>query len=163
MYSTKTTAMRFSGVRDALELEAVVQEVFARAFAPRNLLAYDGVRPFGAFLKGIARNIVLDMLRRNARHGEVLTAPEEIDSILPAHRDVPEDEKRGGELVATFLASQCDDRDRTLYALRYQRELSQVEAGTAARLTRIQIRRWEHDFRLRLMRFLKRSDYVRDP
>ena len=41
-------------------------------------------------------------------------------------------------------------------------ELSQVDAAQAAGITRIQIRRWETKFRARLLRFLKRADYVRD-
>jgi DNA-directed RNA polymerase specialized sigma subunit len=45
------------------------------------------------------------------------------------------------ELVTTFLANECDERDRKLYTLRYERELSQVDAASEARLTRIQVRR----------------------
>jgi RNA polymerase sigma factor (sigma-70 family) len=163
MYKSQTTTMRFAGARDAFELEALVQEVFTRAFEPRTRLAYDGLRPYGAFLNGIAKNIILDRLRKDARHGEVLTAPDELDRVTGAEPVVSADEQHGRGLVATFLASSCSDRDRALYALRYERDLSQTDAATEARLTRIQVRRWEADFRERLLRFLKRCDYVRDP
>lgn len=166
MYTTTNLPTRFSGVRDSFELESLVQEVFARAFEARTRLAYDGVRPYGSFLCGIARNLVLDRLRKDARHGEILTAPEALDAAGSgeslADRELSEDERRGRELVAAFLASDCDDRDRTLYALRYERELSQADGATAAGLTRIQVRRWETKFRARLLRYLKRADYVRD-
>jgi RNA polymerase sigma-70 factor (ECF subfamily) len=163
MYTTNDKPTRYAGARDAFELESFVQEVFARAFEPRARLAYDGTRPYGAFLNGIARNLVLDHLRRQARHGEVLTAPDVLDSTAAEAPDraEAEDEKRARELVTTFLAT-CDERDRTLYELRYERELSQVDAARAAGLTRIRVRRWESKFRDRLLRFLKRADYVRD-
>lgn len=165
MYSTDGQPTRFAGVRSDLELEAHLQEVFTRAFAPRARLSFDGLRPYGAFLAGIARNVVLDELRRRARRGEVLAAPEQLDEVAAEVAPPAEsaDERRGGELVRAFLDSACDARDRTLYVLRFERELSQVEAAGAAGLTRIQVRRWERTFRERLVRFLKRADYVREP
>jgi RNA polymerase sigma factor (sigma-70 family) len=164
MYTTNDRPTRFPGVRDSFELESLVQEVFARAFTPRARLAYDGLRPYAAYLNGIGRNVVLDRLRKAARHGEVLASTDVLDATTPAPSDQPElaeDERRGRELVSRFLDTACDDRDRSLYELRYVRELSQADAATAAGLSRIQIRRWESKFRARLLRFLKRADYVR--
>lgn len=165
MYTTNERPTRFPGVRDSFELESLVQEVFARAFAERARLAYDGLRPYGAFLTGIARHLVLDRLRKQARRGEVLAAPDVLDAtpLDTADHEATEDERRGRELVTQFLQSACDERDRALYAARYERELSQVDAAEALGLTRIQVRRWETKFRERLLRFLKRADYVRDP
>jgi RNA polymerase sigma-70 factor (ECF subfamily) len=162
MYTSQTRTLRFAGARDSFELEALVQEVFTRAFEPRTRLAYDGLRPYAGFLNGIARNVVLDRVRKDARHQEVATAPEVIDSVHAIEVELPADEQRGRDLVQTFLDSMCTDEDRALFALRYDQELSQVDAAAAAKLTRIKIRRWETKFRARLLRFLKRSDYVRD-
>jgi RNA polymerase sigma factor (sigma-70 family) len=164
MYTSNDQPLRFPGVRDSFELESFVQEVFARGFEERARLAYDGVRPYGAFLNGIAKNLVLDRLRKQARHGEVLAGPDVIDAAgadAPPEWETSEDERRGRALVAEFVETACDDRDRTLYALRYERELSQDDTAREAGLTRIQIRRWETKFRARLLRFLKRADYVR--
>jgi RNA polymerase sigma factor (sigma-70 family) len=164
MYTSNDQPLRFPGVRDSFELESFVQEVFARGFEERARLAYDGVRPYGAFLNGIAKNLVLDRLRKQARHGEVLAGPDVIDAAganAPPEWESSEDERRGRALVAEFLETACDDRDRALYALRYERELSQDDTAREAGLTRIQIRRWETKFRARLLRFLKRADYVR--
>lgn len=167
MYTSNEQPKRFAGVRDTFELEALVQEVFLRAFQERARLAYDGVRPYAAFLNGIARNLVLDRMRKDARHGEVLAAPDVFDSIADpssdTDREIGADERRGRELVERFLDQECDDRDRRLYELRFARELSQVEAALTVNLTRIQLRRWETKFRARLLRFLKRADYVRGP
>lgn len=164
MYNVDAISTRFGGVRDSFELEAYVQEVFARAFEPRARLAYDGVRPYGGFLIGIARHLVLDRLRSSARHGEVLAAPDVIEAIavpVPARPELSDDDRRADDLVASFLENECDERDRTLYELRYRRELTQAETGSTAGLSRIQVRRWETKFRARLLRFLKRADYVR--
>lgn len=163
MYNVDAILVRFGGVRDSFELESYVQEVFARAFEPRTRMAYDGVRPYGAFLLGIARHLVLDRLRSNARHGEVITAPALLEATLaqPSEVDLADDERRGRELVSDFLQHECDERDRALFDLRYQRELTQTDTAAAAGLSRIQVRRWETKFRARLLRFLKRADYVR--
>jgi RNA polymerase sigma factor (sigma-70 family) len=167
MYTSNDRPQRFRGVRDSFELESLVQEVFARAFAEKARLAFDGVRPYAGFLAGIARNVVLDALRRELRHGEVLVAPDVLDGHADAQgsldREATADEQRGSELVARFLETECDARDRSLYELRFTHELTQVQAAEAARLSRIQIRRWETKFRARLLRFLKRADYVREP
>jgi RNA polymerase sigma factor (sigma-70 family) len=165
MYTSNDKPIRFPGVRDSYDLESFVQEVFARAFEARTRLAYDGVRPYGAFLNGIARNLVLDRLRKRARRGEILAAPDTLDAVgadEPPGGELTEDDRRGRALVAEFLDTACDERDRTLYTLRYERELSQADAAHQAGLTRIQIRRWETKFRARLLRFLKRADYVRE-
>lgn len=163
MYTTNDKPTRFSGVRDSFELESLVQEVFTRAFQERARLAYDGLRPYAGFLNGIARNLVLDRLRKDARHGEVLTAPEAFDATPHSEPErETEDERRGRDLVLRFLETECDERDRAFYAARFERELSQVDAAREMGRTRIQVRRWETKFRERLIRFLKRADYVRD-
>lgn len=40
-----------------------MQDIFARAFAPKARLAYDGVRPYGAYVKRIAKNLMIDRAR----------------------------------------------------------------------------------------------------
>ena len=51
------------------EVEALVQETFVRAFAPRTRDAYDGLRPYAAYLLTIARNLVIDRGRRQRSAG----------------------------------------------------------------------------------------------
>jgi RNA polymerase sigma factor (sigma-70 family) len=159
-YQTGGKPAAFSGYHQPYELENAVQEVFTRAFAPRARQSYDGLRPYGAFLHGIARHVVLDRLRR-------LSARRESIELVDAAGPAPEyeetlDERRGRELVQGFLREACDERDRTLFALRFEDDLSQLAAASAAGLTRIQVRRWETRFRARLLRYLKRSRYQRE-
>ena len=49
------------------DIEAILQETFVRAFSPKARGAYDGLRPYSAFLLGVARNVLLDEYRRHRR------------------------------------------------------------------------------------------------
>lgn len=152
-------------VRSPFEVENAVQETFSRAFEERTRLAFDGVRRYIDFLCGISKHVVLSDLRKRGRElpvGEVeLVAAASAEQRI-AQPDVQEslEERQARELVQRFLAEDCDERDRRLYALRYQDDLAQEAAASAAELTRIQVRRWETKFRARLLRYLKRARYV---
>src|SRR5262252_8510520 len=62
-FSVPATGARVHGVSDEQAQRDVVQEVFARAFAARARDAYDGVRPYGPYLRRIARNLMIDRAR----------------------------------------------------------------------------------------------------
>jgi DNA-directed RNA polymerase specialized sigma24 family protein len=62
-FSIPDTGAQVRGIADESTQRDVVQEVFARAFAPRARDAYDGVRPYGPYLKRIARNLMIDRAR----------------------------------------------------------------------------------------------------
>ncbi len=51
----------------ATDVPDLVQEVFARAFEPQTRRSFDGAREYGPFLRQIARNVVVDHLRRRQR------------------------------------------------------------------------------------------------
>jgi RNA polymerase sigma factor (sigma-70 family) len=163
---------RHPGLSSAFDLESAVQETFARAFQPRARDGYDGLRPYGGFLLGIARHVALDMSRRGAGRRERPEPPDVLDqraAALPAaelEAGSPGellDARRATELVRRFLAEECDERDRSLYQLRYVDDLSQEQAASRAGLTRIRFRRWETKFRARLLRHLKRANFVGPP
>jgi RNA polymerase sigma factor (sigma-70 family) len=175
MYSQQGQPTHFPGIHSPFELESMVQEVFSRAFSPEARMRYDGLRPYAGFLYGIARNVALDELRRRARRPESVEPMEVLEQYQAAGRasagapatsttgsiEEDMDARRARELVTAFLDRECDARDRRLYELRYDHDLSQEAAAQEAGLTRIQIRRWESKFRQRLLRYLKRADYVR--
>ncbi len=155
----------FAGFRSRVELEAVTQDVFIRAFSASARSGYDGLRPYRGFLLGVARNVALRELERRAGEGARFEPlGEEVDRAAPA--PAPEQElhaARGRELVAAFLAGSCDERDRKLFELRFGEGLSQEATAETAGLTRIQVRRWESKLRARLLRHLKRAGYVEAP
>src|SRR5262245_41857374 len=58
--------------RGSADIEAriadVVQEVFARAFAPEARRAFDATRPYGPYLAQITRNVAFDLWRQARRY-----------------------------------------------------------------------------------------------
>ena len=161
-YMSSGTPTAFEGFREPMELDNVVQEVFFRAFEARTRLAYDGIRPYGGFLIGIARNVALKEIERRAvqraRTTPVDDLTEEVVPLPPSAESI--DERRGRDLVVAFLSDTCTDQDRHLFRLRFDDGLSQEAAASAAGLTRIQVRRWENKLKARLLRFLKRAQYL---
>src|SRR4051812_23818597 len=151
----------FSHVRAAMEIENVVFETFARAFEPRARSMYDGIRPFGHYLLGIARNVVLEQLRRRD---------------LPSGLDL--EEAAGAEL--TFIQGEQWHEDRELeglleefrrgleapeaklYDLRFVEGLAQEDASEQLGLSRIQLRRRERALKQRLLEHLHARGYLRD-
>lgn len=164
-YTSAGSPVLFPGFRSPSELDSAVQEVFVRAFEPRTRTAYDGLRPYGGFLIGIARNVALKEVERYAtrdRRNEGLGDAEQLSTDCPTIEDNI-DERRAKELVVTFLAECCDDRDRRLFSLRYDEGLAQEHAARAMGATRIQVRRWEKKLHLRLIRYLRRANYLDEP
>lgn len=58
---------RFTGVRDPYEVDELLQDVFLRAFRDAARMGYGGVSPYGAYLRVIARNAVVDRFRTGLR------------------------------------------------------------------------------------------------
>ncbi|WP_395814269.1 RNA polymerase sigma factor [Archangium minus] len=151
----------FGQMRDALELENTVLETFARAFEPRTRGAYDGVRPYGHFLVGIARNVLLEQARqREVSVGlepfeEVGEAPVEGEGLA----QVLEDREVEG-LLASFKAG-LSAEERRLFELRFGEDgLAQEGAAEQLGLTRIQVRRRELGLKTRLLEFLQARGYL---
>lgn len=165
-YTSAGAPVVFPGFRMPFELDSAVQEVFVRAFEPRTRVAYDGLRPYGGFLIGIARNVALKEVERratrDARSEPLAEAVERHFAVCPAMEEGI-DERRAKELVAMFLAECCDERDRRLFSLRYDDGLAQEQAARAMGATRIQVRRWEKKLHVRLIRYLRRANYLDEP
>ncbi len=159
-------ACRFHGYRRPSDLESATQEVFLRAFEPRARAAYDGLRPFGTYLLGIARNYVISDFRRRQLVLGLFTA----EDTAPAATSVPAQEPRPAldieieereveRLVAEFRKT-MSEREQTLFRLRFEEELSQNEAAARMRMTRIRIRRIEAKLKIRLLDFLRSAGYL---
>ena len=66
-FSSAGRSARFHGLTSRFDIEDLLQEVFTRAFTERARLGYDGLRPYGGYLAGIAKAAVIDRLRSHAR------------------------------------------------------------------------------------------------
>lgn len=94
----------------AMEREDAVQEIFERAFLPRAREAYDGQRPYRSYLVTLARNQLIDIVRKHAKvncvefeEGQV--SPDEAPSSLEEDLDL----KRAMEAAQRWIAQQEPD------------------------------------------------------
>lgn len=144
-------------LRSSFEIENVVEEAFARAFEPQRRLAYDGLRPYEAYLWGIARNCAREIVRRREDPAG-LELPEPAPGSESAPDALAEDHEVAG-LMAQFEAS-LDPPLHDLYRERFDAGLSQREAARALRLSRIVLRRRERALKRRLLDFLQSRGYL---
>lgn len=135
----KTAMAHGSSVSD------LVQETFARAFAPGARRGYDGLRPYGPYLGTIARHCFLDVIRIQAR--EVRRDPEVLPLELQ-HAEDPED--RGDPKVMSVLDAYIRQLPRhleSLYEQRFVLARSQEQASNALGISRRSLRTREERLR----------------
>lgn len=151
----------FAHVRAAMEIENVVFETFARAFEPRSRAMYDGIRPYGYYLLGIARNVVLEQLRRrDLPAGLDLEAAAGLELSLDQGEQWHED--RELEALLEAFRRGLDESEAKLYDLRFVEGLAQEDASTRLGLSRIQLRRRERALKQKLLEHLHGLGYLRD-
>lgn len=158
-FLSRGRAHRFVGYDSAFDFHDALHETFRRAFEPRARQGYDGIRPYGPYLKTIARNVVL----RGFRAKERLFAPidaggdeETRGPTLADDRPSPEQTVAASQvqtLVREFLAT-LDHDDRRLLEVRFVEGRSQRDAAPLLGLGRQQIRGREAKLRKRLVEYL---------
>lgn len=152
---------RFVGYRSAFELHDALHETFRRAFEPAARSRYDGLRPFGPYLKAIARNVVLRGFRaREVQFPEVGDDGERGGGpieIVDETQQTPEQEvgrQQVRDMVAAFLDT-LPPADRELLSVRFIEGLSQRDAAARLGLGRQQVRGREVKLRRQLVRYLQ--------
>lgn len=140
------------------EAESLVQETFARAFAQKVRDGYDGVRPFGAYLATIARNLIVDRGRRAQRSARVFARGVDVEQLGddgpaadPAERL---EQKQLAELLTSW-ASTLGEPERSIFKLRYEGQKSHRETAADLGLSEIQIRRRDTRLRAELLEHLR--------
>lgn len=120
----------------------LVQDIFARAFAETARRAYDGLRPYQPFLLTVARNTVIDQLRRSGR--EIPSEDAFLEAQIELERDAGEDwaDAWTRRVVEEYLAALSPEL-QAVHRLRYVEGLPQVEAAAALSIGRQQLRRLE--------------------
>lgn len=151
----RMTAARVTvpGERDPQRQLDLLQEAFARAFAERSRLAFDGLSPFRPWLLRIAKNLLIDEGRRTSRLAEL---PEPSDDDLEVLPVSPEEELEWNRL-RTATVAYCQGLDATrqrLVALRFTEDRSQVEVAAALGITRRRVRTLEAEVREGLRKHL---------
>lgn len=160
-FSSRGRAHRFVGYQSAFELQDALHETFRRAFEPRARDSYDGLRPYGPYLRTIARNVVLRGFRaREVQFPEVADADggprrpielEDTDAATP-EQDVASQQVR--EVVGAYLET-LEPVDRRLLTLRFVEGKSQRDVADALGLGRQVVRSREAKLRKGLLVFLR--------
>jgi RNA polymerase sigma-70 factor (ECF subfamily) len=144
------------------EIEVLIQETFTRAFQPRARESYDGLRPYGAWLATIARNLLVDRARQERKHArevpveDVGTLSDEGSAIDPSWRI--EEEQLGA--IVRRVTGELDELDREIFRLRVQEGASFRAAAEALKTTEIVIRRRDTRLRARLLEALRAEGFL---
>jgi RNA polymerase sigma factor (sigma-70 family) len=138
----------------ASALADLLQEAFIRAFSEDARRSYDGVRDYAAYLKGIAKNLVIDSLRAKGR--EVLTDPDDFDDEVAAGEDGHSLDPHVATVLSAYL-TEIDGALRSVYEQRFARGLSQEDACAALQISRRSLRTAEAKLRKGLKRALVRN------
>jgi RNA polymerase sigma factor (sigma-70 family) len=144
------------------DLPDLVQEVFARAFAPKTRSRFDGVRDYSKFLGQIARNIAVDHLRFRHRQQDLPSGVEQVFDAFPAWpapRDTSDEigDRETMNVVLDYLANLPIDL-RHAHEVLYERGLSEREAAAALGVGRQVIRTLGTRLRDGLRRALETDD-----
>jgi len=167
-FSSQGRICRFKGADASLDVESVVQETFARAFARKTRENYDGVRPFQTYLFSIAKNLVL----RECHHRDRMVSADYIeessdgDSIFAlggesGMGESPERRAQNKELTAiaqSFIDS-LNEEEKTFFAFRFAK--GHTQEGTAAQMatTRARVKLLERNIRKRFLERLRERGY----
>lgn len=155
-------AHRFVGYGAAFDLQDALHETFRRAFEPAARMGFDGIRPYGPYLRMIARNVVLAAFRRQRKTFPLADGAADHDDAVVVADHAPSAEQGAlqGELrahVRAFLDTLPPD-DRELLTVRFVEGLSQRDAAARLGLGRQQIRGREVKLRAALLASLQRHD-----
>lgn len=147
---------RFFGYRAPHEQQDAVQEVFIRAFSERGRIGYDGYSPYGAYLRGILKNLVIDDFRKRRAALKVFGGGGDVtgDDVEAAEApgDSPEVEVHRaavGRAVRTFVTG-LPEREKRLVALRFTEGLPQQDVARRMRVGRATVRTLEERVRRKL-------------
>ncbi len=170
---------RFQGYRSRFDLEDKLHEVFAKAFAEKARLGYDGLGSFRNYLFGIARHAVIDDFRSKQRamlrfsiDDENLPEPvaepheESVEVLegLVSNTGDPVRDVEHAELAGLLgrLRAELSAEEEEVFRLRFVegRSLAEVEAQTGRSPSKVKTT--EQRLRRRLVDTIWSSGYLDD-
>jgi RNA polymerase sigma factor (sigma-70 family) len=127
----------------AADVNDVVQEVFAKAFLDGARARYDGERPYVAFLRVVARSVLVDWLRRAGRRVPGHPGAETVDDLTDTESEpgtLPTPEQIG--MIRRYLY-EMDSELYAVYHLRFIVGEGQIEAARTLGISRQSLRTLE--------------------
>ena len=128
-----------------------------RAFSERGRQGYDGLSPYGAYLRGILKNLVVDDFRKRkaalSAFGVVVDGGDKdaIDDVAApaASADVTLQKKQVNDSVRGFLST-LNEREKRFVELRYTKGLKQEDVAARMNVGRSTVRTLEERVRGKL-------------
>lgn len=143
------------------EIEVMIQDTFLRAFTPSARAAYDGLRPFGAYLATIARNLLIDRGRRLLRETRTMVPLQSADLPEPDAADPAwQVEEAQLKIILDKLKAELPEDQRAVFACRFEQQLSIRETAKALGLTIIVVRRRDTRLRAHVLAVLRTHGYL---
>ena len=147
-----------AGRLTAASLSDLVQEVFLKAFAEKARAAYDGQREYQPYLRALARNLLIDWLRRSLREA---AESRDIEALVDATEadDAADDELFAPELVAATAryVETLPPELKGVHERRFVKAEPQASAAQALGITRQNLRTLERKLVDGLRRALRRE------
>jgi RNA polymerase sigma factor (sigma-70 family) len=138
----------------------LVQETFAKAFAEKARLAYDGISPYRPYLLRITKNLMIDRYRAKQKDSRTIALDAAELDAATATAELPPDLhwQKLATATAEFVAT-LDPKPRELVKLRFEDGLSQDRVAQALGCTRRKIRTLERDVQSGLRSWLKQRGF----
>jgi RNA polymerase sigma factor (sigma-70 family) len=152
-----TSRSRNKELAQAASIADLVQEVFARAFAPAARQSYDGARDFGAYLVAIAHNCFVDVAR--TCHRESPRTSDELRDLLErsAVQDGDMFTKAPLSFVLTDYLEGLSVELNAIYRHRFVQGASQAQVAKVLGISRRRVRTQEAHLREGLRRVVLRA------
>lgn len=139
------------------DLADLVQDAFLQAFSDRARGQYDGLREYGPFLLTIARNVVVDWIRRSARETPTPDILRWFEEAQAADDDLAPFDSSLVDTTAAYIARLSSDL-RALHHFRFVLALPQRQAATAMGISRQSLRTLEKKLLREFRRHLRQSE-----
>ena len=148
-YEQKLYRLSYAVLGDIWQAEEAVQETFLKVIRYRNMIKRMPEEKRSAYITKIARNIAVDMYRKNKRDKEAVCSLQGYDDSTeladnihadPSVKSNMADEVENRQLITGILGRLSDD-DALVLQLRIVRQLSVRETADLMRLTEAAVRK----------------------
>lgn len=149
----------FRGFRNPADQDDAAQQVFCAAFEERARLSYDGLKPYTAFLRGLAHNVVRQILSKNTRFQRTDGAPMPEDPMAD-DMEACVVEQEAQALMRRFRDSVTDPVEQTILIGYYCEAKAEETLAAELRITRYKVRKIIAALHKRMTRFMRDHDVL---
>lgn len=147
----------FRGFRNPADQDDAAQQVFCAAFEERARLSYDGLKPYTAFLRGLAHNVVRQTLSKNQRFQRTDGAPVPEDPMADDLESCVVDQESQA-LMRRFRDSVTDPQEQGVLTGYYCEGKAEETLAAELGLTRYKVRKIIAALHKRMTRYMRDHD-----